>query len=260
MTLKNYLLPFLFITALVFTSCKKDDDELTGADAPTIEINGVTAGNIIEVPAAAQSANNGQFNSVVSNINQIGLILQQLNNIPANATGTSTSNKSTNSSVTYYWSDSNDYGVFEVWYTVEENGANYNLTYEIAIETADITIPRTKYMDGWVSQDGQNGNIVFYFEAFTNGETDFNYTYEWNTNTAGDFNVLAYWNIDSMYSQMEYEATVYADGSGFSEYRYSFGTDSYIQHYEWNSSWTEVTWSYSVNGVIDPSNSGVWTP
>lgn len=256
MTLKNYLLIFGLIAVTAFTSCKKDEaDEPSGADAPKITINGKSSGNIVDVPQNASSANNGQFNSAIGNVNQIGTFLTMLNSVPESAKATS---RSTNSTVTYNWSTTDANGSYEVWYTVEEDGNNYNITYEIAISSADLTIPRTTYMSGWVAQNGQNGHLVFNFDAFTDGETNFNYTYNWDTNSSGDLHVLAYWNVNSSYSDIVYEATVYSAGGGTSEYRYTDDETNIVWHYEWNADWSQITWTYTVNGTEDSSMSGQW--
>ena len=258
MTLKNYLVIFGLIVATVFTSCKKDEEEpaASGSDAPKISVNATTSGEIITVPQNASSANGGQFNSIITNINQIGTFLTALNSVPENAKVTS---RSTNSTTTYYWTISDQGGTYEVWYTVVESGENYTLTYDIAANTPDLTISRTTYISGWVAKNGKNGHLVFNYEAFTGEDGEFNYTYDWNTNSVGDLHILAHWNIDSgIYTDMIYEVTVYADGSGNAEHRYSDSDNNIVWHYEWNADWTVISWTYTVNGEEDREMSGEW--
>ena len=259
MKLTNYLLITGLVIATAFTSCKKDDtdDSPSASNAPTISVKGTTNGNIINVPQSAANANNGQFNAAIGNINQIGNFLAMLNNVPESATATA---RSTNSTVTYNWSSSDADGSYQIWYTVEEDGSNYNITYEIAVNSTDLTIPRTTYMTGWVAQNGLNGHLVFNFDAFTDGNTNYNYTYDWDTNASGDLHVLAHWNINSSTSSnIIYEATIYAAGNGISDYTYT-DTDgqSVAWHYEWKADWSQIMWTYSVNGTVDSSISGVW--
>lgn len=262
MTLKNYLLIFGLIVLTAFTSCKKDKEEDTppaaGLDVPEISVNATATGNIINVPQNAMYANDGQFSNVVGSVNQIGNFLTALNSVPDNATVTS---RSTNSTTMYNWTVTQGDVIVEYWYTIIENGSNYDLTYEFAYTSPDLTIARNIYISGSVAQDGKNGHLVFNYDAFTDGETTFNYTYDWDTNTAGDLHILAYWNIDDMdYTNMIYEATVYAVGGGVAEYRYSnLDNDSIVWHYEWNADWSIITWTYTVNGEEDENMSGEWT-
>lgn len=263
MKFKNYFLIAGLALAVVVSSCKKDDDDDQNTNtnkAPKIEMNGQTSGNIVEIPAAAPSESSAeyqQFSSAVGNINQVGSFLTQLNNIPENATVT---NRSTNAATTYYWNASDANGTYEVWYTVEEDGNNYNLTYEIAMSNAQITIPRTTYMEGWVSQDGANGHLVLNINAFTDGTVDYNYTYDWDTNASGDFHVVAHWNVDAgTYgnSDMVYEATVFASGAGQIDYTFTnYNSESVTYHYDWNADWTVINWSWTIGSDV---TSGQWT-
>jgi hypothetical protein len=260
MKFKNYFLIAGLSLAVMVSSCKKDEDETQDAvKAPSISMNGTTSGEIVTIPASAPAAatTDAQFSGALNNINQVGTFLQQLNNIPAGATVT---NRSTNSATTYYWSTTDADMSYEVWYTVEEDGSNYNLTYEIAMSTAEMTIPRSTYMTGWVSQNGANGHLVLNFDVFFGGTDDYNYTYDWDTNAAGDFHVIAHWNVNSSdygIADAVYEATVFATGAGQIDYNYTdSNSQSVIYHYDWNPNWTIVNWYWSING--DTQGSGVW--
>jgi len=264
MKLTNYLLIVGLIATMVLSSCSKDEDDSSSTTTPTgppkIEVNGKTSGNIVEIPQNAMNANNGQFSGVAQNINQVGMFLDMLNNIPANATTT----RDANAAVTYYWTQTQQGSTIEIWYTVEESGANYEIEYDIAVSDLtdpEYSFPRTTIMSGWVAQNGANGHLVLNYAALIDGSTEFNYTYDWDTNAAGDFHVTADFNIgdNGLFADMFYEATVYAAGNGEIDYSYTDGTNEILYHYDWNADWTIVNWSYSINGEIEQSMSGQWT-
>lgn len=264
MKLKKYLLIAGLTSVMMFTSCSKDEDSNNSptetAGPPKIEVNGKTTGNIVEIPQNAMNANDGKFAPIAQNVNQVGLFLTRLNSIPENATTT----RDANAAVTYYWTETDSEVTVEAWYTVEEAGLNYNIEYDIAV--TDLVDPeysfvRTNVMTGWVVQNGTNGHLVINYSAFTDGNTTFNYTYDWDTNAAGDFHVTAEFNMgeDGMYADMFYEATVFAAGNGEIEYSFTDGTDEFIYYYEWNADWTVINWIYYFNGEVEQSLSGQWT-
>ncbi|MBN2669428.1 MAG: hypothetical protein JXR60_09375 [Bacteroidales bacterium] len=264
MKFKNYLLVFGLAVAVGFSSCKKDndDDNTTSKPAPKVEMSSNSNGEVISIPANVSTniqndQNLYQLSGAVSNINAVGSFLTALNSVPENAEVT---NRSTNSSVTYHWTYNFEGGSYEYWYTVEESGVNYNLTYEIAVNSEDLTIPRTTYIEGWVSQTPGNGHLQFNFDAFTSGTTNYNYVYEWDTNSIGTFHLTVDWNVDDSqygyYAGMHYVAYVYADGSGQVDYSYTDQNTAYLYHYDWNADWSIIHWSYSINGTQE--GSGTW--
>ena len=259
MTSKSYLIIFGLIVATAFTSCKKEDESTPPAEAdkPVISLNASASGNIIDIPQNALEANNGAFNSVVSNVNQVSAVIAQLNDIPENATTTS---RSTNSEVTYNWTFSNSDGMYEIWYTVNESEIKYDVTYEISLTVdGELTIPRTEYISGWVLKNGKDGYLTYNLQIFNTSTP--NYTFSWDTNLAGDLHVLSTWSNteDSYYTNIIYETTVYAAGNGETEYKYTSDEDNIVWHYEWNADWSVITWTYSVNGEVDEEQSGEWT-
>ena len=260
MTIKNYLLITVLVVATIFSSCKKDEEPEATSSAPKIEINGKSSGTIVEVPQSAANANNGQFQGVTTNINAVGQFVTLLNSVPENAT----TSRSTNAATTYNWSASDENGTYEVWYSVEESGSNYNITYELAMtytNNPEMSFGRTAILSGWIAQNGANGHLVINYAAFTGGDATLNYVYDWDTNAAGDFHVTAEFNMGntSQYANIHYEATVYADGHGVVDYSYADGTNNIVWHYDWNSNWTIVNWTYTINGSVDQNASGQWT-
>lgn len=265
MKLTNYLLIVGLVATMILSGCSKDEEDSKDsskvtAGPPKIEVNGKTTGNIVEIPQNAMNANNGQFSGVAQSVNQVGQFLTMLNNIPTDATST----RDANAAVTYYWTQTQQEGTIEVWYTVEEEGLNYNIEYDIAVTDLvdpEYSFARTTIMSGWVAQNGANGHLVINYSAFTDGNTSFNYTYDWDTNAAGDFHVTADFNIDDTngYGNIFYEATVFAAGNGEIDYSFTDGTNEILYHYDWNADWTIVNWTYSINGNIEQGMSGQWT-
>jgi len=264
MTLKNYLLIFGLTSALVFTSCSKEEETTDDNSAPPkIEVKGsASSGNIIDLPQNASTANNGQFQGVTSNINTVGQFITLLNSVPENAT----TDRSTNSGVTYNWSVSNNGITIEYWYTVEENGANYNITYDLAytsVANPELSFARTTLLTGWIAQNGQAGDLTINYNVLSNtGDFNLNYHYTWNTEANGDLNVVADFNLgaDSQTANVHYVAKVYAAGGGYVDYTYTnTNQESIAWHYEWNADWTVVSWTYTINGSEDTNYSGTWT-
>lgn len=252
MKLQNYFLIFGLIIAVLFSGCEKDDKadptEITKSTPPKIEVNGKATGNIIDVPLNAQEANDNQFQSVASEINQIGTFITKLNDIPAEAT----TDQINSSTVEYYWLNITNGVTTEVWYLVEESGFNYNLTYDIAISNTnypDSSITRTNFITGVVSQNGINGDLTFNAGIFSPG---LSYHYAWNTNTLGTLHIEADFILGTLspYTNIHYEANLYAAGHGEIDYTFTDSEDNDgISHYEWNSSWTIVTFTFSYNGI-----------
>jgi len=244
MKFSNILLMSGLSLAILVSSCKKDEEETAAATPPKIQMNGKTTGNIVEAPATAQV--DGQMQGYLSQINQAGTFINILNSVPLNAQVT---NRSTNSSATYYWTVSSEGATASYWYTVTENGNRYDVVFEIAYASPDLNVARSTYIDGWVATNGTSGDLTFHFDAFNSELNNYNYHYTWDTNASGDFHVLAYWNTNSSYQSLVYEAMVYHDGHGWVEYRYTLDTDNYVFHYDWNADWSSINYSYTINGV-----------
>lgn len=157
------LLMLLLFSGLVFTSCSKNNEEVEEQE----QLSEVVMKDFQEkvskmsVPNSMQNSNNAyaqQANVQFQSLKTIAQSYSALFTVPANATASRVSAKSSNSSKTYTWSANG----FTVKYTVTESSDRYTFSYNI--EGNGVS---EKLMDGYQLKDGSYAEAKLYDSGIT---------------------------------------------------------------------------------------------
>lgn len=261
MTIKKFLFVFSILPILVFTSCQKEEETETppvNQNLPEISINGITSGNLLEIPQISSGLGDFTFQNTISNLNIVSTFIEKLNNIPKTATTV----RSTNSiSTTYHWTATLNGNLEKYWYTVVEDGNDYSLTYDVAISGVDTNTTRTKYFECYFPEDGFGHLIINYALAPETVDDIYYYTYHWETDEDGIFYINSTFDLGptSENKNILYETKIMPSGGGEIAYSYKNSHEDNIRwDYEWDNNWYNISYDYSLNNTLDTAKSGNW--
>jgi len=246
--MQKTLLYFFTIATICFSSCVKtetDEPKIISTVPPSIEINGKTSGETVNIPEYTYSINHDHFEAMAKGVNVFEDYLAMLNYIPNNSNITINSE----TSMSYNWVNTNDSLKAEVWYTIEQIEGQNNIKYDMAIEyfeDTDRSISRLNIMEGWVINN-QSGHIKANYGLFLDTVGQENFIYEWE-NKDQDFLFTVNYNLEDgeLNEDTKYKVQILPDGSGKIDFIITDNPNK-AYHYQWKKDWKEVDWTYTVD-------------
>jgi hypothetical protein len=232
----KYFLPLLLVVLIAFVStCKKDDDD----DEPEF-VNPSFAGQNELVTPPDGLATSGDIYAITaySYVSMVNAYANLFGNLvpPANATKEKSTNKSTESSITYTWSD----GVHSIWVTFTETSTKYIWEYDI-----DEGAGRYHLIYAEEQKDGLSGLIKFNDVYY---DLDWDIIISWTINNDGSVS----WSLTDTNDSILLEILCYQDQSGYIKY---YENSVLLWHIIWdaigNGSWYDYT--------TEPPASGSWS-